>query len=130
MTAASTAIDKSRLRKLEAAVLRLDVFVQAQALELEALAVGMAQRTDQVYIQNAITATVHRARPSQDGRTICGWHYIGQSFRARRQDSRDAYLMLTALADIPCSLMCERRLASEKALAYGMMEPELSGDEV
>ena len=65
-------------------VLRLDAVVKAQALGLEALTVAMSQRTESVYTQNTIAATVHRARPSQDGRAICGWNYKGQTFRARR----------------------------------------------
>ena len=82
-----------------------------------------------VYIQNKIIATVHRARPSQDGRAICEWNYKGQTFRARRHDARDAYITLNSLVDIPGSLMCDRCLPSEKTIAFGNAEHDLSGDE-
>ena len=110
--ATSSAATTLRMQKLEDAVARLDTVVAAQALELATLKAGFNRMTAPTYIQNVTSAIVHKARATQDGRAVCGWHYTGQTYRTKRSNKHEAILTLKSLDGIPCSLLCERCLTA------------------
>ena len=90
-----------------------------------AIATGFARTDNRVYVQNTTTATIHMARGGDEGRTICGWLYA----RARARGPELPYRTIQNLIDIPGMLLCERRLPTERAIAIGRYEADLSTDE-
>jgi hypothetical protein len=117
-----------RLRKLEAALITLQADVHTQAQDVVALATGFARTDDRAYLQNTITATVHCARSIDGGYAICGWRFA----TARRPLNGMAYRILHTLVNLPGSMICERCMPTERAIALSMSnadEIDLSGDE-
>ena len=71
-----------------------------------------------------ITACVHVARSHDGGYTTCGWHYVNS-----KRANGTGYRLLHSLSNLPGSMLCERCLTTERAIAVGAHEAELSGDE-
>ena len=137
MTFASTSSSsqtalQSRVRTLESALTRLDTLVAEHALELASLVEEANSEDVPSYVRHTVTATVHRVRPVDSSRTICGICISGPTFRARRRDSSKSYLPLASLDGIPGLLMCERCLTQEKAVALNreLVDAAISGDEL
>ena len=121
-----SAIVRARVQKLEDALTRLEGIVQAQAQDVVALATGFARTDNRVYVQNTCTATIHMARCGGEGRTICGWPYA----RARARGPELPFRTVNSLVDIPGMLLCEKCLPTERAVAVGRFDAELSADEL
>jgi hypothetical protein len=125
-TAASAAHGK--IRRIEAALVSLQSEVHAQAQDVVALATGFARTDDRSYLQNTITATVHCARSIDSGHAICGWRFA----TARRPPNGMAYRVISSLVNLPGSMICERCMPTERAIAASISnadECDLSGDE-
>ena len=121
-----SAIVRARVEKLENALNRLEATVQTQAQDVVALATGFARTDNRVYVQNTATATIHMARCGDDGRTICGWPYA----RSRARGPELPFRNIHCLNDLPGMLLCEKCLPTERAVALGRFEAELSVDEL
>ena len=89
------------------------------------MATGFARTDNRVYVQNTATATIHMAKRGDDGRTICGWPYA----RARARGPELPYRPIQNLVDMPGMLLCEKCLPTERAIAVGRYEADLSADE-
>ena len=122
---AETPLVRARVRKLEASLLRLEGVVQAQAQDVVAMATAFARTDNRVYVQNTVTAAIHMAKGSDDGRTMCGWPYS----RARKRGTGLPYRLVSSLVDMPGTMMCERCLPTERAIARGRHDADLSADE-
>ena len=89
------------------------------------------------YVQHAVQDTVHRLRPSDDTRAICGTD-VTVSFKAQphsqshRRVSVKTYTPLSSIAGVPGLLLCKNCLRSERkaALANELVDAALSGDEI
>ena len=92
--------------------------MQAQAQDVVAIA-------NRVYVQNTVTAAIHMAKCSDNGHTVCGWPYA----RARKRGSGLPYRIGNSLVDMPGTMICERCLPTERAIAIGRFNAGLSGDE-
>ena len=79
---------------------------------------------DRVFVQNEITACVHVARSWDQNLTTFGWQYA----TAKRVNGA-GYRILNTLVNLPGSMLCERCLTTERAVALGAHAAELSGDE-
>ena len=123
--AAGTVVMRKRIAKLEAAIANLRDDMQTQAQDVVALATGFARTDNRLFVQNLSTATVHVARPGDKGRTLCGWRHA-TSVQQNGCKSRH----LRNLVDVPGSMMCDVCLHTEKAIAMGRLEAELSADEM
>ena len=66
------------------------------------------------------------ARSGDEGRTICGWPYA----RARARGPEHPFRTVHCLNDIPGMLLCENCLPTERAVAVGRFDAELSADEL
>ena len=89
------------------------------------IATGFARTDSRVFVQNTTTATVHYAKSNDDGHTICGWRFRS----ARKKDGWLMYRFVPTLSDLPRSMLCERCLPTEKAIASSVDHAELSSDE-
>ena len=98
--------------------------MQTQAQDVVALATGFARTDNRLFVQNLSTAIVHVARPGDNGRAICSWRHA----TSVQQNGCKARQFRT-LVDIPGPLMCDVCLHTEKAIAIGRLEAELSADE-
>ena len=117
-----------KLAGIQRALSKLQLDVQTQAQDVVALATGFARTDDRVYIQNTITATVHLALTLDDGHAACGWRFA----TARRPTSGLAYRVVHSLVNLPGSMLCERCLPTERAIAESAansVDVYLSGDE-
>ncbi len=102
--------------------------VQVQAQDVVALATGYARTEQRACSQNMVTATVHLARCHDDGHAACGWRFS----TARRPAHGPAYRALVSLVNLPGSMLCERCLPTERAVALSVSDAagaDLSGDE-
>ena len=127
-SASTSALVRARGRKLEASLQRLEETVQAQAQDAVAMATGFPRTDNRIYVQNAVTAAIHKAKGSDDGHTVCGWRYAG----ARKKVPGLPYRVVTSLVDMPGTMLCERCLPTERAIAvgrYNAYNADLSGDE-
>ena len=116
---------RARVAKLEDALRKLEGVVQTQAHDVVALATGFARTDDRIYVQNTTTATIHLARSGDCGRTICGWPFARAKSRGPEIPSRT----ISSLRDIPGTMMCEKCLPTERAIAVGRDAADLSADE-
>ncbi len=118
----------ARLRKLEASMCEVRSDVQGQAHDVVALATGFARTANRVVVQNTITATVHLALSLDGGHAACGWRFA----TARRVANAPAFRIIGTLVDLPGTMLCERCLPTERAVALsiaGADVVDLSGDE-
>ena len=118
----------SKLARLEKAMNKLQLDVQAQAQDVVALATGYARTDSRVFIQNTILATVHLALTLDDGHAACGWRFA----TARRTANGPAFRVVQSLVDLPGNMLCERCLPTERAVALSAasaFEVDLSADE-
>ena len=84
----SDTINQRRLHALTDAMGRLEALVNEQADEIASIrALATAEPSPQ-YVQHDVTATVHRLRPGDASRSICGIATAGATCRARRQDKK------------------------------------------
>ena len=120
-----TAALRNRIAKLERAIDVLRDAVTSQAQDMVAVATGFARTDDRLFIQNLSTAKVHVARPVDGGRTLCGWRHD----TATRQNGVKTR-PLQNLVNIPGTMMCDVCLKTEKLIAMGGLDAELSGDEL
>ena len=128
MATKATSALTAKLHKLETALSKVQADVQSQASDVLALATGYARTDDRTYIQNLITATVHCARTIDGGHAMCGWRFA----TARRPPNGQAYRVVSTLIDLPGTMICERCMPTERAVAlsaYIVDEIDLSGDE-
>ena len=125
-------VSQRRLHSLTEAMGRLETLLEEQAQEIANIKVEAAVESSPRFVRHSITATVHRLRPSDDSRTICGICVTGATCRARRQDSSKTYIPLEKLDDIPGILLCDRCLHSERTLALEreLIDAAISGDEL
>ena len=102
-----------------------------QAEEIASIRELATAETLPQYVQHDVTATVHRLRPGDASRSMCGIATAGATFRARRQDKK-TYVPIHSLRDIPGILLCDRCLSTEraKALERELIDAAISGDEV
>ncbi len=117
----------ARVKKLETALCTLRHDVQKQAQDVVALATGFARTDTRVFIQNTITAIVHLAITLDEGHAACGWRFA----TARRTAQGISYRVIHSLAGLPGSMLCERCLPTERAIAVSANSADvfLSGDE-
>jgi hypothetical protein len=101
------------MRKPESAVAALEETVHTQALDIVAVASGFARPDDRVFVQNVVTAAIHQAKPNDGNSTLCGWHFAG----SRKKGSGAAYRIVHSLANMPATMICERCMPTEMALA-------------
>ena len=101
------------MRKLEAAMLRLEEVVQTQAQDVAAIAAGFARPDDRIFVQNTATSTIHRAQPNDEGHTMCGWRFSG----ARKRGAGPPFRTVQSLANLPSGMICERCMPTEKVFA-------------
>ena len=66
----------------------------------------------------------HVARGNDSGHTTCGWRYA-----TSKRVNGAGYRFIHSLTNLPGSMLCERCLTTERAIAVGAREAELSGDE-
>ena len=92
--------------------------VRTQTQDVVALATGYARTDDRVFVQNEITASVHVARSWDQNLTTCGWQYA----TAKRVNGA-GYRILNTLVNLPGSMLCERCLTTERAVALVRMQP-------
>ena len=117
---------RARIRRLEDNLTNLRDELQTQARDVVALATGFARTDARIFLQNLVTATVHVAKTADDGHTICGWAYSV----ARCGGGKRAHRALNDLKNIPGTMMCDKCLTTERAIALAVHAAELSGDEV
>ena len=131
-SSASHAALQARVHTLESVLQRLEASVAEQAREMASMAVEAVSDAAPSYVRHTVTATVHRVRPTDDSRTICGICLSGPTFRARRRDCSRSFLPLDSLEHIPGLMMCERCLPNEKVIAVNrdLIDAEISGDEL
>jgi hypothetical protein len=115
---------RKRLQRLEQHVVDLQKAVQVQASDLVSVATGFAVRDDRIFVQNLVTATVHAARPADGGHTLCGWRYATARRRCGGGGRR-----LQSLAGLPGTMLCDRCLTTERAIAMAGHAVDISGDE-
>ena len=110
---------------------RLEALVEEQSAEIAGIRASAAADPAPAFVQHAVLDTVHRLRPSDSARTICGICVTGATFRARRQDVK-TYLPIDRITDIPGILLCDRCLHTERiaALEKELTDAALSADEV
>jgi len=113
------------MAKLEQAIDKLADELNVQAGDVVALATGFARTDNRVFPQNLDSAVVHMARQSDDGYTACGWRYA-----TARHGRGPGHRLLRQLNDLPGSLLCEKCLPTERAIAMAVLSAELSGDEL
>ena len=99
--------------------------VQAQVQDVVAMATAFARTDNRVYVQNTVTAAIHTAKGSDDGHTMCGW----PSSRTRKRGTGLPYRFVSSLVGMPGTMMCERCLPAERAIAVGRRDADLSADE-
>ena len=107
-------VSQRRLHSLTEALARLEALVEEQSQEIANIRAEAASDTTPKFVRHSVTATVHRLRPSDASRTICGICVTGATFRARRQDGSTTYLPIDKLDDIPGILLCDRCLHNER----------------
>ena len=78
-----------------------------------AVAVAFARPDQRIFIQNTVTAAIHRAKPNDDGSTMCGWPFA----RARKKGSGAPFRAVHSLAGMPFAMICDRCLPTERAIA-------------
>jgi len=110
----------ARVRKLEAALSKLEADMATQAQDVVGIATGFARTDDRVFVQNKDTATVHFTRSNDDGHTACGWRFA---------IARSTHRVVQSLRDLPSNMMCEKCLPTERLMAAHIMDADLSGDE-
>ena len=119
---------QAKIRHIEAALSTLRSDVQAQPQDVVALATGFARTDDRVFLQNTITVTVHLALTLDGGHSACGWRFA----TARRPPTGPAFRIITTLAGLPGTMICERCMPTERAVALCIADTsviELGGDE-
>ena len=126
-TAAKVLALGSALARIEVQLVQLE----ADKVTIDNIREQAAADTTPRYVQHEVTATVHRLRPGDGSRSICGISIAGATFRARRQD-RKTYLPIDTIAGIPGILLCDRCLKIERinALENELIDTAISGDEV
>lgn len=130
-------ISQRRLHSLTAAMARLEELVEVQNLEIDAIRATAAVDSLPAFVQHTVLNTVHRLRPHEESRTICGID-VRASFKAQphthshRRVTVKTYAPIRSLAGVPGILICERCLKSERkaALAKELIDADLSGDEI
>ena len=110
----------ARVRKIEAALSKLESDMTVQAQDIVGIATGFARTDNRIFVQNTDTATVHFARANDDGHTACGWRFA---------TARSTYRILQTLLELPSTMLCERCLPTERIMAATILDPVLSGDE-
>ena len=90
---------------------QLHVQVQTQSQDMVAVAVAFARPDQRVFIQNTITAAVHKAKGNDDRRTMCGWSFA----KARKKGAGSPYRVVHSLAGMPSTMICERCIPTERA---------------
>ena len=118
----------AKLTKLEKALCKPQLDAQSQAQDVVALATGYARSDNRVFIQNTITAIIHVAPKLDEGHAACGWRFA----TARRTATGPAFRVVQSLVDVPGSMMCERCLPTERAVALCAAndgDVDLSADE-
>ena len=124
----TSALVRARMRKLELVVANLEDTVHQQALDIVSVAAGFARPDERVFVQNTVTAAIHQAKPNDGNSTLCGWHFAG----ARKKGAGAPYRIVQSLSNMPCTMICERCMPTEMALAamIGIVSAiGLSGDE-
>ena len=80
----SDPISQRRLHALTEAMGRLETLVNEQAEEIASMRELATVETSPQYVQHDVTATVHRLRPGDASRSMCGIATAGATFRSRR----------------------------------------------
>ena len=109
-------------------MVQLQEQVQTQSQDMVAVAVAFARPDQRVFIQNTITAAIHRAKPNDDGSTMCGWPFS----KARKKGAGLPCSVVHSLAGMPSTMICERCMPTERAIADAVgleASVELSCDE-
>ena len=130
-------VSQRRLHSLTVAMSRLEELVEQQNLEIASLRTSAASDPLPSYVQHTVLDTVHRLRPLDVARTICGID-VKASFKAQphsqshRRVNIKTYAPICSLAEVPGILLCERCLKTERkaALENELIDAALSGDEV
>ena len=81
-------------------------------------------------MRNRTLVIVHYAKQHDDGHTICGWNFTA----ARMKPAGSPYRFVPCLNGIPGTMLCEKCLPTERAVALALgddipLDIELSGDE-
>ena len=120
----------SRLKKLETAMVTLQVYLQTQAQDLVGLAAGFAKPDPRVFVQNTTSGAVHYAKVNDDRHTVCGWPFGA----ARKKSVGSPYRFVPCLNGMPGHLICKTCLPTERAVALSLGDDvphdiELSGED-
>lgn len=115
----------NRVRKLEQAMSRIREDLQAQAQEPVGIATGYARTDKRLFVQNNTIAVVHFAMTHDEGHTIFGWRFA----TVRRNGLGPAFRILHDLVDPPVTMLCEKYLPTERAIALSVLDVDVSGDE-
>ena len=94
-------------------MVQLQEQVQTQSQDMVSVAVAFARPDQRVFVQNTITAAIHKAKGNDDGSTMCGWSFA----KARKKGAGSPYRVVQSLAGMPCTMICERCMPTERALA-------------
>ena len=92
---------------------RLEEIVEVQNLEMASTRASAASDPLPSYVQHTVLDTVHRLRPLDDARTICGID-VKASCKAQphsqshRRVNVKTYAPIRCLTDVPGILLCER----------------------
>ena len=109
----TSALIRARMLKLESAVAGLEEIAHTQALDIVAVAAGFARPDERVFVQNTVSAAIHQAKANDGNRTLCGWHFAG----ARKRGAGAPYRIVHSLVNMPSTMICERCMPTEMALA-------------
>ena len=94
-------------------MVQLQEQVQTQSQDMVSVAVAFARPDQRVFVQNTITAAIHKAKGNDGGSTMCG----GVFAKARKKGAGSPYRVVHSLAGMPCTMICERCMPTERALA-------------
>ena len=78
-----------------------------------------------IYVQNTVAAAIHMSKSGDDGHTVCGWRFAG----ACKHGPGLLYRIVNSLIDMPGTMLCERCLPTERAIAIGHFNADVSVDE-
>lgn len=99
--------------------------LQTQAQGVVALSIGFARTDDRWFVQKYCHGDDSYGKGHDQGHTVCDWRFAS----ARKRGAGPPYRLANSLANILGPIFYEICLPAERAIAMGVAECELSGDE-
>lgn len=115
---------RRHIRALEKRIDELQEQLHTTASDVVAVGTAFARTDERIFVQNSVAATVHAARIADHGATMCGWRWSAMTSRNGGNGR-----VLRSLKCLPASMLCDRCLKTERAIAQAVQDAELSGDE-